>query len=81
MKGGGFDVLILEKEHEFIVRMRDNGKMFDPLKYFHENADDKDTEHMGIKLVLKMAKDVQYSRSIGLNNLIVTVEKGDYGPG
>ncbi len=76
-----FDVLILEKEHEFIVRMRDNGKMFDPLKYFHENADDKDTEHMGIKLVLKMAKDVQYSRSIGLNNLIVTVEKGDCGPG
>lgn len=68
-----FDLLILEKKDEFIIRMRDNGRMFNPIKYVHETENDK--EHVGIRLVNELASDVQYSRSIGLNNLIINLRK------
>lgn len=70
-----FDLLILEKESEFIVRMRDNGQMFDPLKYLHNISPKEDTDKLGIYMITKMAKDVSYRRSIGLNNLIITISK------
>ncbi len=67
------DILIIQKKDGFILRLRDNGKMFDPLKYLHEHEKDDKTEHMGIRLIKNLADDVSYSRAIGLNNLIITV--------
>lgn len=67
------DILIIQKEDGFILRLRDNGKMFDPLKYLHEHENDDNLEHMGINLIKNLADDVSYSRTIGLNNLILTV--------
>lgn len=70
------DVLIIRKKDGFILRLRDNGKMFDPLKYLHEHEGDDHSEHMGIYLVNNLADDVQYTRAIGLNNLLITVNEG-----
>lgn len=67
-----FDVSIIEKQDELIVRMRDNAEMFDPLKYLHENCA---SGNIGIKLVTELASEVQYRRSIGLNNLIIRISK------
>lgn len=72
------DILIMEKEDEFILRMRDDGKMFDPLKYLHENENGDQTAHMGIYLITNLADDVKYSRAIGLNNLIIRVKKNKF---
>lgn len=70
-----FDVLILEKQSQFIVRMRDNGRMFNPVKYLQEHPDGKENDKFGINLIVKTANDVAYSRSIGLNNLIISINK------
>lgn len=67
------DILIIQKKDGFILRLRDNGKMFDPLKYLYENKSEDFSEHMGIYLVTKIADDVSYRRTIGLNNLIIRV--------
>lgn len=61
------------KKEGFIFRLRDNGEMFEPLEYLHENNAEDSKEHMGITLITKLASDVSYSRAIGLNNLIITV--------
>lgn len=70
-----FDVLILEKQSQFIVRMRDNGRMFNPIKYLQELPEGKEKDKFGINLIVKTANDVSYSRSIGLNNLIISIDK------
>lgn len=71
------DVLIIQKKDGFILRLRDNGEMFNPLKYLHEHEDEDITEHMGIYLIKNLADNVSYSRAIGLNNLIITVNDAD----
>ena len=69
-----FDVMILNKDDSMIVRMRDNGKEFDPVRYLHEN---KDTENgrFGIRLISALSDQFKYRRTIGLNNLIIVVNK------
>ena len=74
-----FDLLILEKDTQYVIRMRDNGQMFDPLKYLHALPEDEKSGKYGIELVTRLASDVSYSRSVGLNNLIVVIDKGNEG--
>ncbi len=69
-----FDLMILAKEDGMIVRMRDNGEMFDPMQYLHENKD-RDSSKMGLELIYGICDDFQYSRAIGLNNLIIVLNK------
>lgn len=57
------------------LRLRDNGNLFNPVKYL-ELYDNKNPEHnIGIKIATKMAKDVQYLNTFNLNNLILTMER------
>lgn len=68
-----FDVMILDKKDSLVVRLRDNGKMFDPTKFAAENADKKDT--YGIRIIQGIAESVQYRRALEVNNLIITLKK------
>lgn len=68
-----FDVMILDKEDSLIVRLRDNGAAFDPTKYL---ADHSNTEELyGIRIIQGMASDMQYRRTLELNNLIIVLNK------
>jgi hypothetical protein len=58
-----------------IIRIRNSGKYFNPVEYYYEN---KDTEAgfekiMGIMMILKMARQVEYRETFGVNNLIITI--------
>jgi anti-sigma regulatory factor (Ser/Thr protein kinase) len=58
-----------------IMRIRNAGKDFNPVDYYYEN---KDTEAgreqtLGIAMILKMAKHVEYRETFGVNNLIITI--------
>ena len=68
-----FDVMILDKEDCLVVRLRDNGNAFDPTKYLakHPDAD----ELYGIRIIQGMASDMQYRRTLDLNNLIIELNK------
>lgn len=72
-----FDFVIINKEERLLIHLRDNGAAFDPLTYMSEHKDDK--EHLGIRLVMGLADNVEYRRSMGLNNLIISVQKGKMG--
>lgn len=67
-----FDVLILDKADSLIVRLRDNGADFDPIRYLDENQ----TENTyGIRLIQGMADSMEYRRTMGLNNVIIVLKK------
>ena len=60
------DIRIVKDGDDVIFRMRDDGVRFNPI-----TADPG--EHLGIKVVRAAAKKIDYSYSVKLNNLTVTV--------
>lgn len=69
-----FDLMILNKDDSVIVRMRDNGREFDPVRYLHEN-DDAEDKTMGLRLISALTDQFEYRRTLGLNNVIITIDK------
>ena len=72
-----FDIMILNKDNSIIVRMRDNGREFDPVRYIHENPDEND-EKLGIYLISHLANKIEYRRALGLNNTIIGIDKNKF---
>jgi Na+-driven multidrug efflux pump/anti-sigma regulatory factor (Ser/Thr protein kinase) len=69
------DVRMVVAPESIVLRIRNTGKYFNPLDYYEEN---KDTEEgfdrtLGIAMIVKMAKQVQYQKTFGVNNLIITI--------
>lgn len=72
-----FDVLIVDKPESVMIRMRDNGAAFDPSNYLN-TADQTDQEgQFGIKMVSSIADRFDYSRNMGLNVLIIVLNKSN----
>jgi Na+-driven multidrug efflux pump/anti-sigma regulatory factor (Ser/Thr protein kinase) len=69
------EVLIAKKDDYYILRIRDNGIPFDPVKWYHiHQAELTDPgKNIGIRIVSKMAKDVRYVHMLNYNNLIIKV--------
>ena len=72
-KHNSIDMRILKKEDEYIVRIRDDCLIFDPVKQLQLYSDEVPMHHMGLRLAISMAKDVQYTAALRLNNLVVRV--------
>ncbi|GHU08665.1 hypothetical protein FACS1894151_04980 [Spirochaetia bacterium] len=58
-----------------IIRIRNTGKYFNPVAYYYEN---KNTEAgaertLGIAMIVNMAEEVEYRKTFGVNNLIITI--------
>ena len=64
------DVTIIEKSDTIILRLRDNGAPFDPLAYLSRSSGDT----YGIKMIHALAENFEYRRSMGLNNLIISLK-------
>jgi Na+-driven multidrug efflux pump/anti-sigma regulatory factor (Ser/Thr protein kinase) len=56
----------------FSMRVRYGGKDFNPIKYCQKHADD-DSDALGMNIVLKLAKNVHYSRTLGVNNVLLEI--------
>ena len=65
------DLTIVDKPETVIVRIRDNGSPFDPLAYQRAG----EGEGFGIPMIQKLAQNIEYRRSMGLNNLIIHLSK------
>ena len=65
------DLSIAEKPDALIVRIRDNGAAFDPLAYLSNYHPDR----YGIRMIHALAQSFEYRRSLGLNNLIIRINK------
>ncbi|MCR5624045.1 MAG: ATP-binding protein [Lachnospiraceae bacterium] len=70
---GNVDIRLICRDNEQMIRIRDNGKPFDPLEWFKKNAPDDPVAGIGIRMIVKLSKDVQYIPAMGLNNLVIKV--------
>ena len=54
-----------------IIRIKDNGRPFDPLRWLEENNPKDPGKNMGIRMIVALAKKVHYIPGMELNNIIV----------
>ena len=64
---------VLKKYDEYILRIRDDCIIFDPIKRLELYSDDEPAHHMGLRMIIGMAKDVRHTSVLKLNNLLVRV--------
>ena len=66
------DIRLQIRDGEPILRIRDNCRHFDPVKYTELHSDEDPVSHIGIRMVMKLVKSANYVNSMGLNNLTLT---------
>ena len=68
------ELRLICKNDELILRIRDNCRLFDPIKRLatiNENPDP--TAYIGIRMIMKLATDVSYTTTMKQNNLMIKV--------
>ena len=68
-KSHSIDIRVMIKNSAPVLRIRDNCRNFDPVKYMELHSTDDPVAHIGIRMVMKLTKDANYVNSLGLNNL------------
>ena len=69
------EIRLVKKNDSMLIRFRDNCKEFNPVKFLEssKNNNEDPSKHIGIRMTLKMAKNIQYVNSLGLNNLMLEI--------
>lgn len=66
-------IRVIYSNDDLIMRIRDDCKLFD-IREKYDTIDNKDiTSNIGIRLVMKMAKDVTYVNSLNMNTTIIKI--------
>lgn len=72
------DVKIFVRDDKVVMRFRCGGRKFNPLEYYQSAMEKPDgsgdldlDESTGLKLIAKMAKQVDYTTNLGLNNIVI----------
>ena len=68
-KTGSADLFLKITDTEVIMRIRDNGIIFNPVEFI----DESNNEITGLKLLEAMKIKLEYNRILGFNNTIVTI--------
>lgn len=71
-----FDLLVYVKPEEIVLRMRDNGRPFDPLARLREQAESDPEKNLGLKVINGVTDTFEYRNGIGLNILVMTLRRG-----
>lgn len=64
--------VVLRADGALVLRIRDNGRAFNPLDYDLEAGDSLGC--IGIKLVRSLIADLEYQNVLGLNNTVATLK-------
>lgn len=73
-KNHDIDVSLFFKQPELVLRIRDEGKPFDPVEYNKMINSDDPVSHMGIRMVFGVAKQVSYTNSMSQNSISLTLD-------
>ena len=73
-KNHDIDVSLFFKQPELVLRIRDEGKPFDPVEYNKMITSDDPVSHMGIRMVFGVAKQVSYTNSMSQNSISLTLD-------
>ncbi|MDR2246174.1 MAG: ATP-binding protein [Treponema sp.] len=71
------DIRIVITQDHIVLRIRNPGRYFNPVEYYHENKDTEEgfSQTLGIAMIVKMAQEVKYQETFGMNNLIIMISK------
>ena len=65
------DIRVVHKNDDYILRIKDDCIPFDPSERLKMTGGDDVTKNIGIRMVFKIARDVQYQNVLGLNVLTI----------
>ena len=72
-KRHSIDVRVVRKDDDVILRLRDDCVPFDPGERQSLAESDDPSKNIGIRMVFKIARDVEYQNILGLNVLTVRI--------
>jgi len=72
-KGQSLDIRVIHAPDGWILRLRDNCKMFDPTDWVNQHQGDDPAKNIGIRMVCNMAKESNYLNSMDLNVLTLKI--------
>ena len=72
-KRNSIDMRILKKGDDYIVRIRDDCEVFDPVKQLQLYDKNIPLHHIGLRMAIESAREVQYTSILKLNNLVIRV--------
>ena len=67
------EVRILKKPSGYYCRFRDDCLIFDPVRQVRLLSDEDPTYHIGLRMIAAIAKDIQYTCVLKLNNILVKI--------
>ena len=70
-----FDLLVYVKPEAILLRMRDNGRPFDPLARLREQAENDPEKNLGLKVINGVTDNFEYRNGIGLNICVMTLRR------
>ena len=71
------DYRLFTNGEDICFSMMDLSDHFDPTEFYELNKEDYPGKHMGIGLVIQMAREVRYFSAFNSNNIIVYLDTGD----
>jgi anti-sigma regulatory factor (Ser/Thr protein kinase) len=70
-KTGLIELRLVMRKDKRMIRLRDNGMSFDPVKWLEVNKQNNTESNIGIRMIVGLAKEIDYLPSMGLNNIVV----------
>ena len=71
VRNGRIELRLILRDQKKMIRIKDNGRPFDPLRWLEENNPKDPEKNMGIRMLVALAKKVYYIPGMELNNIIV----------
>ncbi len=72
-KSHSVDVRVVHKDGDVILRIKDDCVPFDPSERRKLTENDDITKNIGIRMVYRIAQDIQYQSILGLNVLTIRI--------
>lgn len=72
-KKGNVNLRLVFHNDSGVIRLRDDGKPFDPVRWLEMNAGDDPASGLGIRVVTGLANSVNYMASMEMNNLMIVL--------
>ena len=72
-KKGSIDLRLIYRDGSQVIRFRDNGVPFDPADWLRRNHPEDPVSGAGLRIIVGLAKEVEYLPAMGLNNLMIKI--------
>lgn len=70
---GSVDLRLVYRKDSKMIRLRDDGIPFDPVKWMEHNSGEDPSSGIGIRMVTGLARDVDYVPAMEMNNLLIHI--------